>query len=381
MNVAHFTSEFYPHPGGVQECVRQLTARQKMNGDAPVVITNRWPKDLVSAEIYEGIPVKRFVFRVPEMNWRQLTGAAVFAVPTLMRIMHFLRKLKIGLIHIQCISSNAYYALHASRALNIPLIATLHGELTVDNSALFQRSRFARKLFREVIDSASIVTACSQNTLMEAESFYGKELTGKSRVIHNGVLTEEFTLAQPYPHPRPYILAIGRHVRQKGFDLLLEAFAKVIHEGENTHDLIIAGDGPERQELEELSYELRIRRHVRFTGVTDRPTTASLFTGCSFFVLPSRQEPLGIVNLEAMASGKAVLASNIGGVPEIIEDNQTGILVPPEDVTTLAHGIRRFIKNPDLRARLGTAGLELSQCYHWRNVAAQYEEIYQSLRP
>ena len=380
MNIAHFASEFYPSVGGVQEFVRQLAAEQHTEGSHPVIITNRWPKSLPPEALFEQVPVRRYIFRVPEWNWRQWTGAAIWGISTLLKIAAFLRRQCIDVIHIQCVSSNAYYALHASRLLKLPLVATLHGELTVDDSGLFQRSRFARNLLRTILETADAITACSADTLRDAETFYGRPFDSRGKVIHNGVRMDEFRDAKPHPHPRPYLLAMGRHVRQKGFDVLLCAFAKSLRAGITTHDLLIAGDGPERRTLERLSEELGLTRRVHFIGNADRSTTARLFAGCAFFVLPSRLEPLGIVNLEAMAASKAVLASAVGGVPEIIQHERNGLLVRPEDFDALAHGISRLIIDGALRERLGKAGHELAHCFHWHDVSSQYTQVYESLR-
>lgn len=381
MNVAHFASDFYPNLGGVQEFVRQLGSEQKRKGGAPVIFSNRWPKSLASREVYEGLPVHRTVFRVPERNWRQWIGAVLLGPPALMRIVALLRAARVDVIHIQCVSSNAFYALQASRILGLPLVVTLHGELSVDDSRLFERSAFARKLLRVILSKADAVTACSGHALREAEEFYGESLEARSQVIHNGVRNEEFLTAIPYAHPRPYIFSIGRHVRQKGFDFLLRAYEQVIRSGLADHDLLIAGDGPEREALQRMARNLGVEERVHFIGRTDRPTTARLFAGCSFFVLSSRLEPLGIVNLEAMASAKAVLASDVGGVPEIVIHEQNGLLVEPGNIQALAQGMARLLAERDLRARLGAAGRELARCFDWSDVAEKYAQIYQSLRP
>lgn len=379
MNVAHFASAYYPSVGGVQERLRQLARLQCLAGDHPLIVTNRWPKQLSAAEIYEGVPVRRFVFRVPEPNWRQFPGALICGPWTLARIIHELRLHRIQMIHIQCVSSNAYYALQAARRLQLPVVATLQGELTMDESGVFQRSRFARRLLRTVMRTADAISACSATTLQEAEGFYGEPLGDRGQVIYNGVVAGDFVGVEPYSHPRPYLLAIGRHVRQKGFDLLLAAFAKVVQAKAGTHDLLIAGDGAERKNLERLAVELGLGGRVHFVGVTDRLTTARLFVGCSFFVLPSRVEPFGIVNIEAMAAGKAVLANAVGGVPEIVQNGRTGILIEAGDIEALAGGITRLILNPDLCRTLGTAGLERVPRFNWNSVANQYNCIYQAI--
>jgi glycosyltransferase involved in cell wall biosynthesis len=380
VNIAHFASAYYPSHGGVQEFVRQLAGQQRLDGDSPLIVTNRWPKSLPAAEIYENVPVRRLVFRVPELNWRQFSSAAIWGPLTLRKILRILRTHGAEAIHIQCVSSNAWYALQVRRYLKLPLVATLHGELTIDSGGLFQRSRFAQDLLRKVLRSADAITACSADTLHEAEVFYGGSLAERGQVIYNGVRAEEFAGVEPYPLPHPYILAIGRNVRQKGFDLLLHSFLKVRRAGFTTHHLLIAGDGPEHESLKRLAAKLHLVDCIQFLGATNRATTARLFAGCSFFVLPSRMEPLGIVNLEAMAAGKAVLATNVGGVPEIVQNECTGILVPPGDIEALARAIGRLLSNPQLCVQLGAAGLERVQCFNWRGVAEQYRSIYHALK-
>lgn len=96
-------------------------------------------------------------------------------------------------------------------------------------------------------------------------------------------------------------------------------------------------------------------------------------------MLPSRHEPFGIVNLEAMAAGKAVLATRVGGVPEVVVDGETGILVPPGDPEALAEGIRRLAGDPALRERLGAAGRERARLFSWDVVTEQYLEVYRKV--
>jgi glycosyltransferase involved in cell wall biosynthesis len=189
------------------------------------------------------------------------------------------------------------------------------------------------------------------------------------------VRLEDFEGVEAYRHPRPYILGIGRHVKQKGFDVLIEAFAAA---GLGSYDLLLAGDGPERVELERLARKVLIEAHVKFIGRADRSTAVGLFCGCEFFALPSRQEPLGIVNLEAMAAGKAVIASRTGGVPEIVTDGETGLLVAPGDAGALAGALRRLAGDGALRERLEAGGRERVKGFAWEAVAGSYRQIYES---
>ena len=133
-----------------------------------------------------------------------------------------------------------------------------------------------------------------------------------------------------------------------------------------SHDLLLAGDGPERAALEQLARDLKLGEKVKFLGRAERPVAVSLFKGCSFFVLPSRLEPQGIVNLEAMACGKAVIASKVGGVPEIVLDGETGLLFPGEDVAALANALTRMADDAALRARMGAAGRARAETLDWK---------------
>lgn len=374
--VAFFASAYYPTVGGVQEVVRQLARRQAQAGARSLIITNRWPKDLPARSDYEGVPVRRYVFRVPERNPKQLIGAAIFTLPTLASLCRDLRRAAADLINVHCVSSNAHYALLARRATGLPLVLSLHGELTVDSGGLFQRSQFAQNLLRTALDEADAVTACSAKALAEAEAFYGKSLADRASVVYSGVDTSEFANVAPFAHPRPYLLAVGRLERPKGFDVLLDAFKSLVDSGA-TCDLIVGGVGAELDALRSQAQNLGLGERVVFPGRLDRGQVRALFAGCLFFVLPSRIEPMGIVNLEAMSSGKAVAATGVGGVPELVIDGETGLLAPPEDARALAGAIRRLLEDDGLRNKLGSAGKRRAAAFDWSRSAAQYRQIFE----
>jgi glycogen(starch) synthase len=245
----------------------------------------------------------------------------------------------------------------------------------MDAERVYEKSPFINGVLHRILSEADCVTACSRDTLEDLETYTGKEFGARGAVIYNGIRIEDFEGAESYGNTRPYILGIGRHVEQKGFDVLIEAFAA---SGLESHDLLLAGDGPERQNLEGLARKLRLDGRVKFLGRADRATAVALFRGCAFFVLPSRQEPLGIVNLEAMAAGKAVIASRTGGVPEIVADRETGLLLPPGDAGALAKGLRGLAEDDALRERLGAAGRVRVRRFTWEAVASSYRKIYET---
>ena len=377
--VAFFASAFHPHVGGVEECCRQLAHQYRARGVDVIVLTNRWPRSLPDREIFEEIPVYSLAMRVAGPSLKSKVTAHTTGSLIRRRVTSILRKHRVDVLHVHCVSLNAVYAMAAQRTLGLPLVVTLHGELTMDAGGLFQRERWAQRAMRDSLREADYVTACSERTLAEAEDWFGSSLRAKGEVIHNGIALDPVP-SMPYAHPRPYVLAIGRHVRQKGFDVLLRAFAELRAARLPGFDLILAGDGPEYTALRALTAELGLAGHVHFPGRVDHDEALRLFAGCLFFVLPSRMEPFGLVNLEAMAAGRAVVATRTGGVPEIVLHGQTGLLVPPDDVAALAGAMGRVAASASLRQYFGGAGKEWVKRFAWAAAVDRYFKVYERVR-
>lgn len=377
--VAIFPSSFAPHLGGVEELTGRLALSLSERGESPIVVTMRWPKSLPSAEVVGGVPVRRFVFRTPEPHLRYLAGWLATSRLIQRQIANVLVENRCRLIHVQCVSGNGYYAARLARQLGLPLVVSLQGELTMDATGVYQRSSVLPKLLTSLMQEADAITACSQHTLDEAIRFTGVDPGARAHVVYNGVSLKEFDEVVPERRERPFALAIGRHVQQKGFDVLLEAFASSIDGIPSGFELVLAGDGSETPRLKELARSLGVSDRVDFVGRTDRPRTAALFRGCDFFVLPSRHEPMGIVNVEAMASGRPVLASRVGGVPEFVVDGRNGLLVEPGDSTALASAMVKLATDANLRESLGRQGQADAQRFDWTAVTDEYQSIYENV--
>jgi glycosyltransferase involved in cell wall biosynthesis len=357
--------------------VRQIAREYGRRGMTPIVLTNHWPRTLPRHEVYEGIPLYRISMRVPVGSVKAHLSYRATHASIRSEMLKILERHRIEMLHVQCISSNACYALLAKRILKLPLVVTTQGERMLYQNGPFLNSPYMDAVLRDVLTSADYVTACSAQTLRDMERYYGRSLAGRSRPVYNGIHTGDFETQEPYAHPKPYILGLGRLIPKKGYDVLIRAYARANIE---THDLIIAGGGSEREMLEDLSRRLGVEKRVHFFGPADRPQTAALFKGCAFFVLPSRIEAQGIVNLEAMAAGKAVVAANVDGVPEIVLDGETGILVPSEDEDGFAGAMTRLLADVRLQDRLGRAGQARAQKFTWAAIADDYLDIYRSVR-
>jgi glycosyltransferase involved in cell wall biosynthesis len=275
------------------------------------------------------------------------------------------------LVHVQCVSSNGYYALRAARRTGLPLVVSLQGELSMDAGQAFQRSAVLRREWRALLHRADVVTGCSQYVVDEAIAEYGSELAAKSRVVRNGVDIDAVRAASPEQRDRRYIFAIGRLVPQKGFDVLLDAFARIGGEFPDV-DLVLAGDGPERDALQHRAQ----RERVEFLGGVPIERAFSLYRGAAGFVLPSRHEPQGIVVAEAMAAGAPVVATAVGGVPETVRDGSNGLLVPGGDADALAGALRRLLADPGAAAARAEQAARDIDTYAWPRITDEYEACY-----
>ena len=390
MNIAIFASAFHPSLGGVEELVRQLAHALERAGHRAIVVTERWPRDLPAQQDFEGLSVHRFPFRVPvsgrsaAVRLRSQVMAGLSRPRVNRQLAELLREREIDMVHVQCVSSNALYARTAAQRLGLPFVVTLQGELTMDAAQIFQNSPGARALMMDTLGAADAITGCSGQTVAEAQEFFGQPFGARARVVYNGIRLQDFEGVTPHAHAKPYILGIGRHVPQKGFDVLLRAYAQgrqsERQNGRAWPALLLAGDGAQHAELKRLARQLELGNEVEFVGRVDRAGAVALFKGCSFFVLPSRHEPMGIVNLEAMAAGKAVVASRVGGVPELIRDAENGFLVPPDDAPALSEALTRLVQDPALNARLGENGARYVRDFDWDAIATQYLDVYAAAR-
>jgi glycosyltransferase involved in cell wall biosynthesis len=201
------------------------------------------------------------------------------------------------------------------------------------------------------------------------------------RVIPNGVDTAQF---HPYAAHRATVrnelglgnrftwLAVGRLMWKKDFPTLLEAFALVADA-----TLLIAGDGEQREKLERTAEDLHI--DARFLG--SRPDIGNLMNGCDAFVMSSVIEGLPVVLLEAASIGLPCVATNVGGVPEVIVDGRTGFIVSPGEPLQLGEAMSALMKlSPAERARMGSAARKRAVTkFDWNVVVPRWESLYREL--
>ena len=172
------------------------------------------------------------------------------------------------------------------------------------------------------------------------------------------------------------VLVAANLVPRKGVDVLLEAIARLGPAARSV--LWIAGDGPERARLEAAAARLGVAERTHFLG--HRNDVPDLLEACDVFVLPSRQEGLGVAALEAMARGRPVVASAVGGLAETVVPEETGLLVAPGDPAALAAALERLQGDPELARRLGSAGAKrVAEHFLAEQMVSAYEALYREI--
>jgi glycosyltransferase involved in cell wall biosynthesis len=177
------------------------------------------------------------------------------------------------------------------------------------------------------------------------------------------------------------VLFVGRLEPWKGIDVLLEAFKEITnHQSPITNaSLRIVGEGSARKDLEKLSEELGLSDRVSFVGFVPIPEVYEEFAKAEIFCGLSRSEALGNVFLEAQAAGCAVIGTNIGGIPDIITHEQTGLLVPSDDSDAATAALSRLLTDGGLRSSLATAGRGNATKYDWSVISEEYAKVYGNL--
>jgi glycogen synthase len=372
LRLAIIASSFYPHLGGVEELVAQLASRFNKRRYPTIVITNRWPRDLPESELIGGVRVFRFPFRTPAPGLKAWVSYLCTTRAVTRKMERLLATEKVNLLQVQCVGPNGLYALRASKRMGLPLVVTTQGEITMDASGLYQRD-FGITYLRRLCESASMVTAVSHKTADDLMTQIGMR-PARLKVINNGADVAEFSGAAARANPRPYISAAGRLVRQKGFDVLIRSYGQCAETG---LDLLIAGDGPERQRLEQLVIDLNLAERVHLVGRLDHKALAELHAGAEFFVLPSiADEGLPLVCVEALASGLPVVATRSGGVEELVEDGLNGLLVGKGDEEALSAALRRLSSDPELRTSMSRNARARAESFDWDHIAGEYLDAF-----
>lgn len=284
------------------------------------------------------------------------------------------RKIRPQLVHAHFVSS---YGLVGACLGFHPFLISVWGADVIDFP---KRSWLHRCLVKYSLNKADVVTATSQMLSRTIAGFVGEN--HKIFVIPFGVDLDRFSPRRE--STKKEVITIGTVktlIRKYGIEYLIRAFALVEKKYENVK-LVIVGDGSLRGDLENLATKLHCYRKISFVGKVPNERVQEYLSGMDIFVMPSimESETFGVSAVEASACGIPVIASNIGGLPEVVLNKKTGLLVPPKDPDAIAKAITFLIENPRLREKWGKEGRRfVSEHYNWLENAAQMEKLYEKI--
>jgi glycosyltransferase involved in cell wall biosynthesis len=382
LNIVLSPVSYFPQAGGVASNVRRLALGLQKRGHGVTVVTPRLDTTGASLERLDGVDVHRLPFAFPfRLLWQtsqEGLGALLQHGPRdLRRLLRILVDEKVEVVDVQSLTGpNLPYLLLVSRLRGCRFVASLHGNEFVGVTRPANRIR--RLLLRRTLRTSACVTAVSHHVAAEATRFC-PEAADKIVRIPTAVRIDEYRSSAPSPLPGPYVLSLARLNGLKGHDVLLSAFQQVARSDPKIR-LVIAGGGPQRARLHAVTLALGLADRVTFLGEVDRARVPALLAGCRFLALASWSEGIPNVILEAMAAGKAVVATAVGGTPEVVADPERGCLVGPGDPVQLAEAMLDLLRDPARCAAMGEAGRAYVRRDHdVDRIVDQYEAVYRAV--
>ncbi len=339
-------------------------------GEGPLRLTRRWEFDAFECGMRNPMVEGHLV--------KSLVAGGIYLPSVLRSLFKVVRSRRIHIVNVHyLLSSFVYFGLYRRVCPGrVRLVSSIHGADLIPPPGT--SLRYPQPL-RLLLRTSDAVVAPSRSFLDDARARF-PEINARGVVIHNGISLGQF---QPEggstDNGRPSILCIAAHNEKKGLDTLIEAFHQVTQEEPDT-SLVLVGEGPLRSGLEAIVRRYGLQERVKFLGLQARAEIARLLGDCAMLVLPSRAEPFGLVLAEAMAARRPVAATTVGGIPEVVEHEKTGLLVPPDRPDALAAAILRLLRSPDLRQRLAAAGYErVSRRFSAERMGAAYEALFDRL--
>ncbi len=390
MRVAQLATRYPPGPGGVERHVAELAAHLAPLGENV---------DVFTSELYREYPWQRLAPDVPREErtafgtvhrlpvW-SLPGAAHY--PFFRGLPGALERFRPEVVHAHTYGTHQVtVAARRRRRHGTPFVVTAHYHPPWSIEGGWWRRRL-RGFYDRLLAGP---------TLREASRLVVQTREEERLVRALGLDLPPMTIVPPGYAPRaapaepadafskqfsidgPFLLFVGRRASNKGLLDLVDAFARLGRSHPEARLVIVGEDGGMGTRVAARIEELGLGSRARQVGhVADEALLASAYREARAVVLPSEYEAFGLVLLEAMAQGTPVVASRVGGIPEIVDDGRTGLLVPPHEPSALAEALGRLWSDPELRRRLGDAGrTDVVPRYRWEAVAASLDRVYREV--
>lgn len=357
--------------GGVNEAAFGVAHALKEMGFHPIIGIATWSSER-HPPVWRGIEIVNLRLRDVggmDVGLKSVLAYSLAAVRDAFALLRFVRQRDIRVINFQFASLAAWIPalLRLLKLLPAKIVLTFQGNDFVEMS---RTEGFRRKAWNFVLRHSDGLTACSGALGDNVMRF----LPG-TRVItvHNGVDHRLFSVTRAQRRRRPLLLQVAKFEHKKAQDVTLRAFRDLLDTGLDADLALVGATGPELEMVRALIVTLNLSDRVRIDLDVPHEQIPQIMAEADLFLLPSRVEPFGIVLLEAGAVGLPVIAARVGGIPELLKDGETAVLVEPDDPTALAEAIRRLLADPSTAIRLASSWHDqVGKRWSWTESARGY---------
>ena len=391
MKVAQLATRFPPGPGGVEQHVAEIAPRLHARGHTV---------DVYTSDLYREFPaMERLAPSVPReerLPWGTVHRLPVWSLPGELHYTFFrnltgaLARDRPDIVHAHTYGTNQVAAAHRHhRRFGTPFVlsAHFHPIWSIEGGWFRRRLRgfYDKRVASGVVHDAAriIVQTHEEERLLRSLGLSLPPL----EIIPPGYRPLPVppsggpSFSDRLRIPGPFVLFVGRLASNKGLLDLATAFARLASTDPSSQLVVIGEDGGQRAALEAKAQELRLSERLHLLGhVADDALLAAAYREARMTVLPSEYEAFGLVLLESLAAGTPVVASRVGGIPEVVEDGKAGLLVPPKSPTALAEAIGRLWVDRDLARRLGEYGRDhVVPRFQWDALADRLDALYREV--
>jgi D-inositol-3-phosphate glycosyltransferase len=389
VKLAQVSTRFPPGPGGVERHVEEISRRLAGRGRTVEVFTS---------DLRREFPMERLPATVPReerTEWGAVHRLPVWSMPGELHYPFFrglgaaLARSRPDLVHVHTFGTNQVAVArryHARTGTPFVMTAHFHPIWSIEGGWIRHRIRgfYDRRLAGPVLAPAArvIVQTREEERLLRSLGFPLPPV----EIVPPGYSPLPTPPEGPVFRDRfhiggPYVLFVGRLASNKGLVDLVTAFAELAREDAEAHLVLIGADGGQRATVEARVQGFGLADRVHLLGhVGEETLLAAAYREATVTVLPSEYEAFGLVLLESLAQGTPVIASRVGGIPEFIDDERAGLLVPPKDPAALATALRRVWTDPGLARRLGHHGrTETVPRYTWDRAVERLDSIYREV--
>jgi len=365
-----------------------------------VTVVTPGDRSLPRCETFDGVQIVRFPMELPpDLTYGRVAQSQVSWLGKFARLAvmaHYLeaqhravlseaRANGADVIHAHWAIPTGPAAVRAAQKLRVPSVITMHGGdvyVNPEQGYDFPTRWYVRPALRWTLRHASALTAITEDCRQHA--LRAGAPAEHIRLVFNGTDLRRFSPDEKgdrrAPHFGPHMIFACRQLfPRKGIRFLLEA-AAVLKPQFPDLKVVLAGDGFERPALVQLAQELGIGEDVTFLGWVSNAELPPFYRAAALSVIPSLEEGFGIPAAEAMGCEVAVVASDAGGLPEVVENGVTGLVVPRGDSAALARAIGSLLADPQRRRQMGQAGRARAlRMFDWDRSAQQFEELYSEI--